>query len=292
MGKKRFDPTLKQLVESYPGDWLRYFAGLLGVPRVGGAEVVDADVSTVTRAVDKVIRVGGRRPWIFHLELVSSHQHRLDRKLLLYNVLIGDRHDLPVRTVVLLLRREADRASLDEDLRLEWPEGERYLQFRYKIVRLWEQPAESLLSAGLGLLPLAPVADVTRQQLPDVIRRMDERFRTGATPDEANDLWSATYFLMGLHYPATFAKRLLQGVREMKESTTYQAVLAEGALRILLRIGARKLGEPDQATRATLDAISDVDRLEQMAERVEEARDWAELLKTPTARRGGRAKRK
>jgi len=41
-------------------------------------------------------------------------------------------------------------------------------------------------------------------------------------------LWTATYVLMGLKYPSAFTEQLLRGVRQMKESVTYQAILAEG----------------------------------------------------------------
>jgi len=62
MGKKRFDATLKQIFEAYLAQWLPYFARPLGVPKVERARVIDSDVSTVTAAADKVVRVGGRKP--------------------------------------------------------------------------------------------------------------------------------------------------------------------------------------------------------------------------------------
>ena len=47
-----FDATTKDLVELHPEDWLAY----LGLPRAP-VEVVDADVSTVSAAADKVLHV-------------------------------------------------------------------------------------------------------------------------------------------------------------------------------------------------------------------------------------------
>jgi hypothetical protein len=303
MGKKRFDPTLKQLSETYSDDWTSYFASLMNLSRPGKVEVINADVSTVTSAVDKVIRVGGRKPWIFHLELVASHRHQLDRQLLLYNVLVGDRHALPVRSVALLLRPEADRSSLDEDLRLLWPEGEQYLQFRYKIARLWQLPVSGLLNAGLGLMPLTPLAAGPEGHVPDVIQEMDRRIQSEARSDQAQELWSATYVLLGLRYTADFSAQVLQGVRGMRESSTYRAILAEGeaqgetrgtlseARRILLRLGSRKLGDPDEPIQAALEAITDRDRLEGMIDRLDEANDWADLLRVTAAQKKSRRKK-
>jgi hypothetical protein len=53
---KPFDATLKGMLEASPPDW----AELAEVP-AKRVEVVDADVSTVTAATDKVLRVDNQR---------------------------------------------------------------------------------------------------------------------------------------------------------------------------------------------------------------------------------------
>jgi hypothetical protein len=75
----------------------------------------------------------------------------------------------------------------------------------------------------------------------------------------------------------------------MRESTTYQQILAEGrdqgrvegARSVLLRQGRRKFGPPDQATEALLAGIDDLDRLERLGERLVEVSTWQELLTGP-----------
>jgi predicted transposase YdaD len=79
----------------------------------------------------------------------------------------------------------------------------------------------------------------------------------------------------------------------MRESSTYQAVLdegraegeargrAEGARRVVLRLGTRRFGPPDRRTRAALQAIADVEQIEQLGDRVLDASSWAELLDSP-----------
>ena len=68
-----------------------------------------------------------------------------------------------------------------------------------------------------------------------MIKRMSERFETEAEPQEIADLWASTYVLMGLVYPEPVAKALLQGVRKMRDSVTYQAILPKEKLRGKLR---------------------------------------------------------
>lgn len=71
----------------------------------------------------------------------------------------------------------------------------------------------------------------------------------------------------------------------MRESDTYQAILDEGRVegnrRTLLRLGLRKIGEPDQATRIAPFAITDPDRLELLIERLLDVSTWSDLLQTP-----------
>ena len=114
---------------------------------------------------------------------------------------------------------------------------------------------------------------------------MGERLGREASPAEAATLWTASYWLLGVRLPAEQAGRLLEGVRAMRESTTYQATLQEGraeeARRILLRQGGRKFGPPGAEIRTAVEGIADFDRLERLADRVLGASTWGELLKAP-----------
>ena len=97
MSSKPFDATLKDLLEGAANAWPK----LLGPWPYRRVELVDADVSTVTAAADKVLLVhGDGHDWLLHLELQSSHDAELPERLHLYNVLLHHRHRLPVRSVV------------------------------------------------------------------------------------------------------------------------------------------------------------------------------------------------
>lgn len=74
----------------------------------------------------------------------------------------------------------------------------------------------------------------------------------------------------------------------MEESTTYQAIIAKGraegqateARKILLRQASKRFGPPDARAQTAIDAITDIDRLEQLSERVLDVSSWDELLAT------------
>jgi Domain of unknown function (DUF4351) len=111
---------------------------------------------------------------------------------------------------------------------------------------------------------------------------MEERIEQEASPGQAGILWTATLLLMGLRLSEDRALQLLQGVRGMKESTTYQAILREGraeeARAILLRQGTKRFGAPSDETRAALEGITEIERLEKLSERLLDVESWAELL--------------
>ncbi len=170
------------------------------------------------------------------------------------------------------------------------PSGILYHQFRYNVIRNWERQVDQILAGDIATLPLAPISGVSPTQLPAVIKRMEQRFEMEAEPQEIGDYWAATYLLMGLVYPRRMAESLLQGVRKMRESTTYRAILREGraegkaegkieeAKRILLRQGRLKFGQPKPGIKAKVEAIADLVRLEHLSDRILVAASWDELI--------------
>ena len=61
--------------------------------------------------------------------------------------------------------------------------------------------------------------------------------------------------------------------------------LAEGCIkgeqRLILRLGRKRLGQPDEGITAALHAIKDLDRLERLADAVMDTASWQQLLATP-----------
>jgi predicted transposase YdaD len=279
---KPFDATTKELLERHPRAWLEFLLGR----RLGEVRVVDADLSTITSESDKVFRVGGSKPWMVHVELVSSRDPNLELRIQRYNILVRCRHQLPVQSVIVLLRRQADSSGLSGKFEDHLPSGFLYHDFRYNVVRVWELPPKKILSGNIATLPLAPIARVSPTELRTVIKRMEKRFDTEADPHEIPDLWAATYVLMGLVYPDDYARTLLEGVRKMKESSTYRAILREGkaegkveeAKRILMRQGRIKFGQPKAAVKSRIEAIGDLVRLELLTDRVLDAESWDDLI--------------
>ena len=280
----RFDASTKYLLATHLADWL----SLLGRPVIAPVEIIEADLSTVSSAADKILRVHETPPWLLDVEVQSSRNPKAIPNLQLYSALLENRFGLLVRSLLVLLRREADSPDITGLYERQFDNEVPYLVFRYQVVRVWKLDPQVFLSGGLGILPLAPLSNMAEAALPGSIHQMEKRINQEAQP-EVGTLWTATAVLMGLRYPRDLVIQLLQGVHAMKESSFYQGILEEGrvegalleAAKLLLRSGRARFGLPNKETVAAIEAIRDLNRLEQLHERLLAVSTWQELLATP-----------
>ena len=72
----------------------------------------------------------------------------------------------------------------------------------------------------------------------------------------------------------------------MKESSAYELILDEGraegetreATKLLKKLGTRRFGPPDPSALVAIEAITDLERIELLLERLLEVSSWEELL--------------
>ncbi|MFM9962889.1 MAG: hypothetical protein ACKV2Q_16895 [Planctomycetaceae bacterium] len=281
------DVAMKHPISEFPQDW----SELVGVRRGTPVHVVDSDVSTLATLADRVIEVGGATPYVLHLEPQSYFDKFLDIRMFEGNARLTKRHQQCVHTSVLLLHRSAWGKANTGSYKTQSPLGRCSTEFHYDLIKVWELPAEKLLSLGIGVLPLVPVSKVTRAEIPGLVSRMAERFHDEVSPAVAAELWTATFVLVGLRYDRVFAEAILRGVRNnMKESSTYQLIVEEGLAEGLakgfvkaraediLRICTKRLGKPNRKVRESILAICDEARLDKLLDRVLDVESWAELL--------------
>jgi predicted transposase YdaD len=285
---KHFDATVKKLVDTDPASWLRLLLGR----EVGPASVLNADLATVVSEADEILKIEADPPWLVHIEFQSSYDRSLPIRLQRYNLLVKYRHELPVQSIALLLRRAADGPILTGELRHHLPDGRQNHEFRYDVHRAWLVPVDEVLSGGLGTLPLAPLCDEASSDLPDVLHEVQRRLRQDAGSN-GPDLWLSTCILMGLRYDPETLKRVGAMSRILEDSWTYRMIVdrgiaegraeglqagrAEGLLEAIIRLGTKRFGPPDESTRSALLAISDLKRLEVLCEQVVEVDRWDQL---------------
>ncbi len=107
MAFNRFDIATKELVWDGPAAWLERF----GIGPPGPVDVIDSDITALTAVADKVIKVSGPETYLVNISLRSSHDKDLVATTLFRLAALYHRHKLPVLTVLVLLRREANLPS-------------------------------------------------------------------------------------------------------------------------------------------------------------------------------------
>lgn len=271
---KPFDATLKDLIRNHPADWLRH----LGIPFTHPPQVIDADLSAVTASADTLLRADDS---VIHIDLQAGPDADLPERLLLYNVLARRLTKLPVRSVAVLLRSNAQTASLTD--RVEYAD----LTFRFELVKVWEIPVDVLLAGGVGVLPLAVLGRTPRgvsreDALADVVRRIADRADRDAKP-VADQVLTSAFILSGMHHDLGLSRVIFQRVLSMRESVTYLAILEEGAIehmhQVLTKQGRTKFGPPTPEQSAKLKAIQDLERLDRLAVRLLRVASWDALLR-------------
>jgi hypothetical protein len=279
-----FDATLKDLFSQGAED----FAGVFGLPRIQPAVALNVDLSTISAATDVALGFGAPLQEVADLNFQSGPDPSLEARCHLYSAALHSRFAVPVRSVIVLLRPKAVGGPLSG--KMTYSAGLSGVEFRYEVVRLWEQPAEPFLQGGAGLLPLAtlcklPAGRPVAAGLRDIVQEIERRLVSECDHAKANRLMTAAFILTGLRIQRDAADSVFEGVTLMHDSSTYQMILDEGAVRedqrILLRLGQKRLGPPDSETAQAIKALKDLDRLERWTDAILTVASWPELLSTP-----------
>ena len=288
-----FDATTKEMIEVDPLGWVRWL-GLSG----DSAEVINADISTISGDADKVIKVHDVVPYLVHIEMQSGYNLYSPDHIHRTNSILDYRHKMVVQSAIFLLRPEADGTHMTGTLVRARPNQPPVVTFRYHVFRVWQIPAEQFLKGSVALLPFASIAEATTEELPAIIHEMEDRVRSETSLDEAKSFWTAVYVLMGLKFERPLIEALLKGVIGMEDSITYQFIIEKGmakgvakgkaegkaegevneARKMIVRIGTKRFGNPSTLVTRQLSAIDSVEKLEQLSDRLFEVETWDEFL--------------
>ncbi len=207
-----------------------------------------------------------------------------------------------MHSVLIVLRPKANASDLTGEYEVLAADGQPYLTFRYAVVRLWQESLDVFLNAGPGVAPLALLTDEAAADLSIAFTRFRNRLRECGVPDNLErGLLGSAFVLCGLRYSQSQIEYLYRDINmTLEESTTYQLILnkgitqgvaqginqgvaqgrAEEARGLLLRLATRRFGTAPANAEQTILAISDLERLERMIERISEATGWSDLFAT------------
>jgi hypothetical protein len=283
---KPYDATMKDLGAVYPADYLATFDRATDDP----IQKINIDLSTVTTAGDLVLGLGDPLREIVHMDFQASADRNKDVDVMVYNGLLYRQYRVPVHSILVLLRRQAAHSEVTGSIAYAARPGRGKMDFGFEILPLWERPAEALVAGPLGAAPLAVLGALPEgtdliEGLTGIAQRLIERVDREAEPGQKKRLLTSAFVLSGLRLQRNQARQVFAGVRAMRESDTFLAILDEGreiqARRDIRLLAELRLGEPDEPTVTRLEGITDLERLERILRRVGGAPTWQDLLDTP-----------
>ncbi len=296
-----FDATLKDLGRDYPNDLLTTF----DQPPTGTVSLLNVDLSTITAAADLVLGIGEPLHEVVHVDFQSSASAWKHADILTYNALLHAEYHVPVHSIVILLRSKAAHANLSGTVSYTTRSGRGSMNFAYELVRLWERPADAFLKGGLGTLPFAvlgalPADMPTEDALAGVARQVIGRLEQEAAPEQSRKLLTMAFVLIGLRVNRNVALEVFRGVRQMKDSDTYMAILEEGLEKglerglekgreegreeelrqLILMLAEEYFGPVEESVLARINAMSDLNLLRRIVRRIPKEPSLEALLET------------
>ena len=219
------DSLLKRLVSTF---MLDFAAWLLGTA-VQTARPLQSELPGTTVAVDQVFQVtlANDRELLLHLEFQGRRSHELMQwRMLEYMPRLARLHRLDLESVVMYVGRGAG-ADDTGIYQVNGLDGMPVLAWRYRVIRLWQMPAEELMAARqVAPLALLGQTQIARPEviLPAVVSRM----RSVADVSLRGHLLTAFLALLPDEEMISMVERLLEEDEWLLELPYLRRIRAEG----------------------------------------------------------------
>jgi predicted transposase YdaD len=218
-----WDNIMKRLVRGYAKQFARWLVSEAVFVRAHDIELKNQHL--LADALLEVILHG--EPALLHIEFQSYDDPEMEMRLLEYNVLASRQNGhWPVYSYVIYLRKAREVAI--SPLVRTFPNGEEVHRFFFRVIKLWEVPAELLLQTGwIGVLPLVTLTDGGKR--PEVVKEMVDRLLLA----EEYDLLAISQVIGGLVFKTGpelewFRKRFSMFQDILRESWVYQEIIEQG----------------------------------------------------------------
>ncbi|NJK59037.1 MAG: Rpn family recombination-promoting nuclease/putative transposase [Oscillatoriales cyanobacterium SM2_1_8] len=209
-----FDNTCKYLAATYPEDMA---AWLLGKPQPL-VEVSPQELALDPIRADSLVLLRGAN-LLLHLEFQTQPDGDMPLRMLDYWLRLRRKFpDTAIRQMVLYLRPTTSAQVFANRF------CEENTEHRYEVVRLWEREPQELLGR-VGTLPLAILAG--QGEKTSLLREVAAAIAGLPDGKMRGEVATSTYILAGL----VMGDNAIEGILRrdgMRESVTYQKILAEG----------------------------------------------------------------
>lgn len=274
---QNYDKSSKWLIEHHGDSILR----LAGVRDIASWQPLQAELVQPRRLPDGLIEVqhlGEVELDHYVVEIATYPEARVTQQIVDDTVLVLlERRVLP--EVVVLFLHEKGNMEAAGSAHLRSRRGCTELMASWRVVKMWEVPAEQLLAAGdVGLIPWVPLAQIDGPPEP-IIRQCRDRIDRDAPPHEHENLLAVTQFLARLRYNDEMLFQILGGRKAMIESPVLQEWAREIVIEDLMTFLEGRFGVKAEPLKTELAAIGDAARLKELVRHAATCRNLASFRK-------------
>ncbi|HTU90171.1 MAG TPA: hypothetical protein VMF69_08870 [Gemmataceae bacterium] len=252
-----FDKSSKWLLEHHGSSVLH----LAGLRDIAACRSLQSDVVQTRHLPDGLLEVrlrGQSRPRLILVEIATYPEPRVvqqaaDDLMLVYQA----RGVMPELLTLVLRERGQYRVPSEFEARSEL--GWATLHCSWKVVELWQVPAEELLAAGdVGIIPWVPLTRFEGSPR-DILQRCRDRIDREAPHQERPSLLAVTQVLTKLRFPDPQLLTLFGGRQIMIDSPLIRELVAENTQETLQQAIVRflegRFGTVSDALAARIKAV-------------------------------------
>ena len=254
-----YDNTLKYLVEQYPEQFIRWL--LASEPR--DIQILKTELNQEPIRADSVTFLQTANQ-ILHIEFqtLPASTPPLPLRMLDYWVRLYRQYNCDIEQVVIFLKPTSSEAAFVEQFTA------RNTSHRYRIIRMWEQNPEPLLTSS-ALLPLATLAQTDSPET--LLQQIAVKVSMIEETAIQQSISACTQLLAGLVFDTQLVRQLFRR-EDMRESVIYQEILQEGReegrqseLRLVMRQLTRRIGAINLQLQSQIENLS-LTQLEDLGE--------------------------
>lgn len=254
-----YDNTLKYLVEQYPEQFIRWL--LASEPR--DIQILKTELNQEPIRADSVTFLQTANQ-ILHIEFqtVPASLPPLPLRMLDYWVRLYRQYNCDIEQIVIFLKPTSSEAAFVEQFTA------RNTSHRYRVIRMWEQNPEPLLTSS-ALLPLATLAQTDSPET--LLQQIAVKVSMIEETAIQQSISACTQLLAGLVFDTELVRQLFRR-EDMRESVIYQEILQEGReegrqseLRLVMRQLTRRIGAINSQLQTKIENLS-LTQLEDLGE--------------------------
>ena len=211
----RYDKSSKWLIEHHGDALLR----LAGVTDIVSWRPLQAELVQPRQLPDGLLEFnlrGDKQSHLALLEIATFPEKRVHHQVV-RDVVMTWMARRVVPDVLVLVLHPRGKIHVQSQEEIASVLGSTRLAVSWRVVELWEQPAEALLEAGeIGLLPLAPLAKIAGAVEP-ILRTCKAKIDVEATATEHDNLLAVTQVLASLRFDSQLIRSVFGGSIDMTE---------------------------------------------------------------------------